>query len=363
MSTSPRLKPLLCHVNLARGFRGGERQTELLVRGLAAHGIRQKLIVRTGAPLAQRLAGLPDLHLVEAGGPAGGLLATQRLLRGAALVHSHEGRGLHVCALHHRLHSVPYIATRRVLGRRIRGRWTRSVYYRAATVVAVSAAVEKILHGDVPAIKTQVLYDAISRLPCDAGRVRQLKQAWPEKLLIGNVAALDAKKGQIHLINVARRLQHSHPNLHFVLVGSGENEEYCRRQARGLNNLSMTGFVDNVGDYLAAFDVFVFPTYAEGLGSGLLDAMSFSLPLIASRVGGIPELVRHGDNGLLVGVTDETALRDAIVSLAGDPVGRAAMGAAGKRFADGFTVDRMVGQYLELYASVYPGFGKLEAQT
>ncbi|MCH8958646.1 MAG: glycosyltransferase family 4 protein [Proteobacteria bacterium] len=363
MSTSPRLKPLLCHVNLARGFRGGERQTELLVRGLSTHGIRQKLIIRAGAPLAQRLAGLPDLQLVEAGGLAGGLVATQRLLRGAALIHSHEGRGLHACALFHRLHQVPYVATRRVVGRPIRGRWARSVYRRAATVVAISAAVEKILRGDVPAIRTQVLYDALRYLPSDPSRVRQLKQAWPDKLLIGNVAALDAKKGQLHLINVARRLQHSHPNLHFVLVGGGEDEENCRRQAQGLTNLSMTGFVDNVGDYLAAFDLFVFPTYAEGLGSSLLDAMSFSLPLIASRVGGIPELVRHGDNGLLVGVADETALRDAIVSLAGDPAGRAAMGAAGKRFADGFTVDRMVGQYLELYASVYPGFGKLEAQT
>ena len=363
MSTSPGGKPLLCHVNLSRGFRGGERQTELLVRGLSGHEIRQKLIIRAGAPLAQRLAGLPDLQLVEAGGLAGGLLATQRLLRGAALIHSHEGRGLHACALYHRLHRVPYIATRRVVGRPIRGRWTRSVYRRAATVVAISAAVEKILQGDVPAIRTRVLYDALSRLPCDPNRIRQLKQAWPEKLLVGNVAALDAKKGQVHLINVARRLQHSHPNLHFVLVGGGEDEENCRRQAQGLNNLSMTGFVDNVGDYLAAFDLFVFPTYAEGLGSSLLDAMSFSLPLIASRVGGIPELVRHGDNGLLIGVADETALHDAIVSLAGDPTGRAAMGEAGKRFADGFTVDRMVGQYLDLYSSAYPGFGKLEAQT
>ncbi len=354
---------MLCHVNLARGFRGGERQTELLVHALSAQGIRQKLIIRAGAPLARRLAGLPDLRLVEAGGLSGGLLATQRLLGGAALVHSHEGRGLHACAFNQVLHGVPYIATRRVFRAPSNGRWTHAAYRRAATVVAISAAVDKVLHDYDPRVTTRVIYDVPGRLSWDAGRVRQLKQAWPEKLLVGNVAALDASKGQAHLINVARRLQHSHPNLHFVLVGGGEDEENCRRQAQGLNNLSMTGFVENVGDYLAAFDLFVFPTYAEGLGSSLLDAMSFSLPLIASRVGGIPELLRHGDNGLLIGVADEKALHDAIVSLAGDPAGRATMGAAGKCFADGFTVDRMVGQYLDLYASVYPGFGKLEAQT
>jgi glycosyltransferase involved in cell wall biosynthesis len=223
--------------------------------------------------------------------------------------------------------------------------------------------VEKILLGDEPKMKTQVLYDALRRLPSNPNRVRELKQAWPGKFLVGNVAALDGKKGQIHLLNVARKLQHSHTNLHFVLIGGGEDEAFYRQQSEGLNNLSVMGFVDNVGDYLAAFDLFAFPTYAEGLGSSLLDAMSFSLPIIASRVGGVPELVRHGENGLLIDVADETALQDAILKLAGDPEGRASMGAAGKQFADGFTVERMVGQYLDLYASVHSDFGKLETQT
>ncbi len=359
MSTSP----LLAHVNLSRGFRGGERQTELLVRGLSAAGISQRLIARAGEPLAQRLAGLADLEVVEARGLSGGLLATYRLLRGVDLIHSHEGRGLHACALHHLRHGVPYVATRRVLDTPSGGRWTHGVYGRAASVAAISAAVEKVLREYDPGVRTRVIYSVSSTLPADPDRVRDLKQKWSGKLLVGNVAALNPKKGQSHLINVARRLRQHSPNLHFVLVGGGENEERWRRQAQGLSNLSMTGFVDNVGDYLAVFDLFAFPTYAEGLGSSLLDAMSFSLPIIASRVGGIPELVRHGENGLLIDVADETALQDAILKLADDPAGRASMGAAGKQFADGFTVERMVGQYLELYASVHPGFAELETQT
>jgi glycosyltransferase involved in cell wall biosynthesis len=326
-------------------------------------GVSQRLIARAGEPLAQRMGGLANLDVSEARGLSGGLLATNRLLRGADLIHSHEGRGLHACALYHLRYGVPYVATRRVVGRRIRGRWVRGAYRRAAAVVAISAAVEKILLGDEPEMKTRVLYDALSRLPSNPKRARELKEAWPGKLLVGNVAALDGKKGQIHLLNVASRLQHSHPNFHFVLVGGGKDEARFRKQAEGLKNLSVVGFVDNVGDYLAAFDVFAFPTHAEGLGSSLLDAMSFSLPVIASRVGGVPELVRHGDNGLLIDVADETALQDAILMLADDPARRASMGAAGKQFANRFTVERMVGQYRDLYASVHPDFGKLEAQT
>ena len=137
--------PLLAHVNLSRGFRGGERQTELLVRGLSAMGVSQRLIVRAGEPLAERLAGLADVEVIEARGFSGGLLATYRLLHGVDLIHSHEGRGLHACALYHLRRGVPYVATRRVLVAASRGRWTHGVYLRAASVAAISTALEKVL--------------------------------------------------------------------------------------------------------------------------------------------------------------------------------------------------------------------------
>ena len=68
--------------------------------------------------------------------------------------------------------------------------------------------------------------------------------------------------------------------------------------AAGLSNLTFTGFVDNVGDYLAAFDIFILPSNREGIGSILLDAMEQGLPVIASRVGGVPDIVHHDDERL-----------------------------------------------------------------
>ena len=70
-----------------------------------------------------------------------------------------------------------------------------------------------------------------------------------------------------------------------------------KNAAAGLSNVMFTGFVDNVGDYLAAFDVFVLPSNREGIGSVLFDAMDRALPVVASRVGGVPDIVHDGENG------------------------------------------------------------------
>ena len=114
------------------------------------------------------------------------------------------------------------------------------------------------------------------------------------KFLVGHVGALDnGQKGQEFIIAAARELERSHPDVHFMLVGGGDDEAMLRSAAAGLSNLTFTGFVDNVGDYLAAFDVFILPSNREGIGSILLDAMEQGLPVIASRVGGVPDIVHR----------------------------------------------------------------------
>ena len=90
----------------------------------------------------------------------------------------------------------------------------------------------------------------------------------------------------------------------------------CRSAAAGLSNLTFTGFVDNVGDYLAAFDVFILPSNREGIGSILLDAMEQGLPVVASRVGGVPDIVHDRKNGLLIDPASPAQLRDAILHAA-----------------------------------------------
>ncbi len=131
---------LIGHLNLARGFRGGERQTELLVEGLAQWGLHQRLIVRANQPLASRVRSLAGVQVSE---QSGSLLQAARACRGCTLVHVHDGRSVHAASLAHALYGVPYVITRRV-DNPIRANWlTRRAYRKAACVAVLSGAIEK----------------------------------------------------------------------------------------------------------------------------------------------------------------------------------------------------------------------------
>jgi glycosyltransferase involved in cell wall biosynthesis len=144
-------------------------------------------------------------------------------------------------------------------------------------------------------------------------------------------------------------MQESHPEFQFLFVGGGDDEAMLRELGRDLPNVAFAGWVDNVGDYLAAFDLFILPSNKEGIGGILLDAMDRALPIIASRVGGLPEIVIDGENGILIDPRSPDQLERAILRLYDDPDLRRAMGARGKEFSRDFTADAMAAKYLELY--------------
>ncbi len=111
----------------------------------------------------------------------------------------------------------------------------------------------------------------------------------------------------------------------------------------------------DVGNYLAAFDLFLYPSRHEGLGSILLDAMSFGLPVVATRVGGIPEIVPAGANGLLCEVDDIAALAAAVLTLRADPQLRGRFAAANRQHAQRFAPESMTRQYINIYRELIPG--------
>ena len=336
----------VAHVNLASGYRGGERQTELLIRGLAGMVGRQVLVARRGAALAKRMTDA-DVELREV---SGGLVAAARATRGVDLVHAHEGRGVYAAWVRSLLSRTPYVITRRVnnpVGNHV---LARAAYRRAACVAAVAQDIAGILTRYDPRLRTAVVHSSSSGLPVDAAQVEALRNAHDGQWLVGNVGALDDRqKGQQYIIEVARELEAGFPRIHFLLVGGGDDEAMLKERARGLSNVSFTGFVDNVGDYLAAFDLFILPSNKEGIGGILLDAMEQGLPVIASRVGGLPEIVRDGDNGILIDPASPQQLKAAILRLYESPRTAGDMGRRGRTFAEEFTADAMCGRYLALY--------------
>lgn len=343
---------LIGHLNLARGYRGGERQTQLLVEGLARRRLPQRLIARAQQPLADRLRPVEGLDLRAT---SSSLVSAARACRGLTLAHVHDGRSVHAAALARRLYGVPYVITRRVDNPIRQSLFTRRAYRRAAAVVVLSAAIEREVHALDSRIRCTRVPDALSGFVRDEQAVAALKEKYRDRYVIGHIGALDhAHKGQRDLFAVARAVERTHPHWTFVFLGAGVDEAAFRAETADLANVEFAGHVDNVGDYLAVFDAFAFPSLHEGMGSTLLDAMAAGVPIVATRVGGIVDLIRDGENGILVAPAEPEQLAAALMSLHDDRAQAARLSRAGQTTAAGFSAQNMVERYLEIYRPMLP---------
>ena len=336
-------------MNLASGFRGGERQTELLIRALAQRSRTQRLVIRKGNSLSRRCGDVPSLEIRETRpNPFAAALAA----KGSRIVHAHEGRSVHSALIANLLFGIPYIITRRVVTRQSTSPLRSLAYRRAAKLVAITPAVLGAMRKAVPELKADVIADASAGFVADEDAVAGIRSQRPGKVLIGHVGALDhSHKGQSTIIETARIAAAQRPDWHFLLCGDGKDEQRFREEIGVLQNIELVGWVENVGDYLASFDLFVYPSLHEALGSTLLDAMQFGLPVVASNVGGIPGIVVDGVNGVLVEPENPHALLRALATIADDASMRDAMRSRNKEDARRYGVDRMAEAYEAIYAS------------
>lgn len=345
----PMQKKRMCvgHINLARGYRGGERQTQLLIEGLSALGWSQKLIARSSEELAKRCVSIDGLELIEV---RGNILSATLALKDIALVHVHEGRSVQAGFLNRALRGIPYLITRRVQKGPRHTRPVRLMYGGAAAIVAISEAISESMAALDPKLVCRVIPSASSGLTADPDRVQEIRESLGAGFIVGHIGGLvDSHKGQRQIIAIADRIRAATDSISFVMVGSGRDEGMLKGIAAGMSNVFFTGQVDNVGDYLAALDAFIYPSRHEGLGSILLDALEFGLPLIATNVGGIPEIVEDGSNGFLCEVDDVGAMSEAILELSRDPGLRARIAEVNRKKAEQYSPGRMTGRYAELY--------------
>jgi glycosyltransferase involved in cell wall biosynthesis len=153
-----------------------------------------------------------------------------------------------------------------------------------------------------------------------------------DRLRLLFVGRLTAIKGLRVLIDALERARAVNPAIDLTLIGDGEDRALVEAQAARLGGVTCLGFrsQSEVAAALAGHDAFVLPSFAEGVPVVLMEAMASARPVIATRVGGVAELVADGRSGLLVAPGDAQALADAILRLAADPALRAAMGTEGR---------------------------------
>ena len=214
-------------------------------------------------------------------------------------------------------------------------------------VVAPSRAMAAFLaaHG-LPADRIHVVQNGIDIPP----RSRQRRQTG-ERLVVGTAASLEYAKGVDVFLAAARELG---DEVSVEIFGDGSWRARLERESReyGLN-ARFHGHVEGLAQRLRELDLFVLPSRAENFPLAALEAMAAGLPVVATRVGGVPELVVDEETGILVEPDDAAAMAAAIARLAGDPGRRAAFGGEGRRRVEAlFSADRMAERMRALYESL-----------
>ena len=132
------------------------------------------------------------------------------------------------------------------------------------------------------------------------------------------------------------------------MVGSGRDDSMLKQESNSLDNIYFTGQIENIGDYLDAFNVFIFPSRHEGLGSTLLDAIDFGLPIIARDVGGISDIIDDGVNGYLVSEHNSDFFTPLIELYTSESI-RNRISEVNRKQSDAFSIERMTESYISLY--------------
>jgi L-malate glycosyltransferase len=352
------------HVDSARGWRGGQNQVWLTARGMAARGHDVVVACGAGGVLAERAraAGLAVREMRFRGDlwPAAAL-ALASVLREMRpdVVHLHDPHAVSAGMLARRLAGPrPLVATRRV-DFALRGFLSRRKYAACDRVIAVSEAIAGVLRrGGITPERIRVVYEGVPDRPAQTGGREALRELGiPEDApVVGNVAALTGHKDQATLLAAAARVGVRMPGVRFLIVGEGELRGRLEALSRALGlerRCIFAGFRADLDRLIPAFTVFCLSSHMEGLGTSLLDAMAFGVPVVATAAGGIPEAVTDGLTGRLVPSRDPDALAAALVDVLADPARRAAWGRAGRqRFEARFTADRMVEATLATYAEL-----------
>jgi len=336
----------IIHVNLASSIGGGEYQTLALMAGLRDQGIEQWLVHRKGSRVGA-LAKDQQFHTLAAGQAFLSLHADY--WRKPVILHAHDGRAVHWARIVAGLHRLPYLVTRRTHNTPKDNRWTHSAYAGACFVACVSGFVEEAMHGFDAALNTCVVRSAVVGFSSDEEHSNQLREAHSSRMIIAQVGRLAVEKDVGVTLEVARRLSASNLPLQFWILGDGPMRTELQTEAADLDNVEFFGHRYDVGDFLAAADVLLHPARNEALGSVIAETMQHGVAVVASRVGGIPEVVTDKQTGLLVECGDVDGFCAAIETMYNEPELRKRMAEAGRERAGLFSLKEMAERYLELY--------------
>lgn len=352
------------YVDLEREWRGGQSQALLTLLGLRERGHEVELIAARNSALAIRStqAGIPVHQVVKLGLRAAAAVAIRGLIRrkNFNLIHLNEPHALTAAWLARAHKRAAMVVSRRVAYPLKQDEFARARYLAAERILAISRFVkDSVLASYVPADMVQVVYEGVEvPSPVTAEARQQARRHWgvgEGETLFGCVGYLLPEKGQELIVRALPSVRANFPGSRLLLAGDGPCRPGLEALTRDLglkNSVIFAGFIEDVSKVYAALDAFLFPSLAEPLGTSLLAAMAWGLPVIAVASGGVPEYVENGVAGLLVTHPDLRLFSVAMLRLLTNQelakrLGAAARGAIQSRFTADHMVDRTIRAYEE----------------
>lgn len=363
------MRPIL-HIGLAKSWRGGEQQLLYLVEELKQQGVPQHVVCLEGSVLQQRMqeAEIPVFTIKKQ--PLYTFryaLWLKHLCKqlGVGLVHVHDSHAHSLAFASAVLRNrTSIIVHRRVdfpISRSRLSQWKYS-FPQVKRIICVSHAIRKIMAADVPRSRLVTIHSGI-----DLGRFayienqQRLRREYhvpQEKLIIGNVAAIAPHKDYFTFVRTVKLLLKQGLQAQFFIIGDGPERAAIEAfiQEQGMQqHITLTGHRPDVTHLLKELDLLLFTSKTEGLGTSLLDAFAAGAPVVATRAGGIPEVVRHEETGLLASPQDPQALARQALRMLNDPPLRLGLLQMAKQRVKAFSKEQMAQQVLAVYREVLAG--------
>lgn len=358
----------VAHLDTGRTWRGGQAQALLLMRALAKRGHAQLLLAPAG-PLLER-ARAEGFH-AERWDTHGEIdpwatWRARRILAAArpdvAHAHSAHAHALGVPAA--RWARVPAVVVSRRVDFKVRtnpfSRWKYAMPVDRYLCISEGVRQAMLASGVAPERMRIVpsgidLDGVIADGDRPAPDLRQLAGLPADAEIVGTVASLAPHKNHTLLLEAVPAVIRARPRAHFVWLGEGECRPALERQRARLgleSRVHLLGFRDDARALMRRFDLFVLSSYLEGLCTSLLDAQVLGVPIVATAVGGVPEVVRNGDTGRLVHGLAPEPLAAAIVEALAGPALRAGWVARARVAVEAFGIAHTAERTLAAYAEV-----------
>jgi glycosyltransferase involved in cell wall biosynthesis len=363
----------ILHTNFLHGWGGQSNRILNLCCGLAERGHRVVIAAPADSELLRRAR--------DAGLATDGSMQFRRGLRPRALVrdlrrmrkllnderfdviHTHGSQDSWLVAFANRPKRAPVVRTKHnifpirdhIANRWLYGRVFDRIICISGAIVEQCAAKPYLERAHLALVRSAI--DLGRYAKPDPDRVASWRARWADRRpVLAVIGRLREEKGHRHLFDAVARLRNEFPAILLAVVGDGSLRLEFERYVDGLglgDAVQFVGFQDDVPAILAAADLFVLPSLSEGLGTAVIEAAAAARPIVATRVGGIPDIIEDGKSGRLVAPGDVDSLVSAIGSLANDPDTAARMAGEARRHAfEQFTIRSLVEGTEKVYRDV-----------